>query len=210
MQTTLKSQLPNIVSKYEKELLKDWMDSQLSAATLRPDLISASELQKQSSDFLLLLCQAIQAGNLWDISGHVWEPVRTMLTKLSASRARRGFRPSETAAFIFSFKRPLFDRLEQEIKDRHTLLNEIWLATVLLDKLGLHTTEAFQKTREEVIMHERERAEQQVHELEGSKGELQQQVHDLELLEQAVVGRELKLIALEKELTKLKAEKNKP
>ncbi|MGB3206241.1 MAG: STAS domain-containing protein, partial [Crinalium sp.] len=36
------------------------------------------------------------------------------------------------------------------------IADEIWLATNLLDKLGLWTTEAYQKTREEVIMRQQE------------------------------------------------------
>ena len=221
MQPPFKSQLPKLVAKHEKRLLQNWIDHQLNTMTFRSDLIHASQLQEESSEFLSLLCQAIQAGDLSDITAQLWQPIRAMLARISASRARQGFTPSETAAFIFSFKQPLFDRLEQEIKDREQLLNEIWQATLLLDKLGLYTTEVFQKTREEVIVHERERAEkailrlnealqQQVQDLEQLKGGLQEQVHDLELFEQAVVGRELKLMALEKEVTELKAEKEKP
>jgi hypothetical protein len=53
-----------------------------------------------------------------------------------------------------------------------------------------------------------------VRDLEQSKGELQEKILDLEKFEEVVVGRELKMIALEKELEsarseleKLKAEK---
>jgi rsbT co-antagonist protein RsbR len=51
-----------------------------------------------------------------------------------------------------SLKQPLFTRLRAEYKaDAEGLAQEIWRATSLLDKLGLFTTEAFQRTREEVI-----------------------------------------------------------
>jgi hypothetical protein len=235
MQTPFKSQLLTFVATQEKELLQNWIDHQLNTPTFRWDLIHPTQLHEQSSEFLLLLRQGIQAGDLSDITSQEWAPLRAMLARLSALRARQGFTPSETAAFIFSFKHPLFNRLEREIKDREQLLNEIWQATFLLDKLGLYTTEVFQKTREDMIVHERERAEkaicrlnealqqqvqdleqskgglqEQVHELEQSQDGLQDQIHDLELFEQAVVGRELKLMALEKELAELKAEKEKP
>jgi rsbT co-antagonist protein RsbR len=49
-------------------------------------------------------------------------------------------------------KQPLFEALRTEIgNDSETLANETWRATELLDSLGLLTTEAFQKTREDVI-----------------------------------------------------------
>src|SRR5919108_324314 len=59
--------------------------------------------------------------------------------------------------------------------------------------------------------------EQVVRDLEQSKSELQEKIMDLEKFEEVVVGRELKMIALEKELDslrreleKLKAERGRP
>jgi rsbT co-antagonist protein RsbR len=74
-----------------------------------------------------------------------------MLGGVSRSRAMQGFSPSETATFVFSLKQPLFVRLRQEVKDAEALAEELWAATVLLDKLGLYTTEVYQKSREAVI-----------------------------------------------------------
>jgi len=48
--------------------------------------------------------------------------------------------------------------------------------------------------------------EQVVRDLEQSKGELQEKILDLEKFEEVVVGRELKMIALEKELEMLRSE----
>jgi hypothetical protein len=45
-----------------------------------------------------------------------------------------------------------------------------------------------------------------VRDLEESKAELQEKILDLEKFEEVVVGRELKMIALEKELEKLRKE----
>ena len=64
----------------------------------------------------------------------------------------QGSTPSETATFVFSLKQPLFARLRRELgRDAEALADEIWRATQLLDKLGLYTTEVYQKSREEVI-----------------------------------------------------------
>jgi PAS domain S-box-containing protein len=51
--------------------------------------------------------------------------------------------------------------------------------------------------------------EKVVRDLEQSKGELQEKISDLEKFEEVVVGRELKMIALEKEVEKLQREVEK-
>jgi rsbT co-antagonist protein RsbR len=81
-----------------------------------------------------------------------WGQVREILTGLSRSRAQHGFTPSETAMIIFSLKQPLFARLRRELKqDPETRAEETWATTVLLDKLGLFTIEAYQQIHEAVI-----------------------------------------------------------
>jgi rsbT co-antagonist protein RsbR len=62
----------------------------------------------------------------------------------------------ETAMFVFSLKQPLFDFLRKEIKDAEKLGAEVWLLTVLLDKLGLYTTQVYQQSRESVIARQQE------------------------------------------------------
>jgi PAS domain S-box-containing protein len=59
------------------------------------------------------------------------------------------------------------------------------------------------------ILRDMREYEQVVRDLEESKGELQEKILDLEKFEEVVVGRELKMIALEKELEALRAEAEK-
>ena len=147
-----KSRIPEVLKKFEKELLADWVKEQLNAIVLRRDLIKEPELRQQSADFLALLRETTQSGNLNDITAPEWASTREMLGTISRSRAIQGFTPSETATFVFSFKQPLFTRLRDEIgKDQETVIDEIWTAGILLDKLGLYTMEVYQKSREEVI-----------------------------------------------------------
>jgi len=54
--------------------------------------------------------------------------------------------------FIFSLKQPLFARFQTTLPDTAALAREIWTASVLLDKLGLYTTEVYQKSRDEIIL----------------------------------------------------------
>jgi rsbT co-antagonist protein RsbR len=143
--------LAAIIKSHEKDLLGEWVKAQLAASTMRGDLLNENDLREQSRNFLAGVQGAAQKGELEDIGSPAWAEVKRGLDELSRSRALAGFSPSETAMFVFSLKQPLFTRLRGEIKDAETLAQELWTATVLLDKLGLYTTEVFQKSRESVI-----------------------------------------------------------
>ena len=146
------TRIPEVVKKYERELLAEWIEQQSTAVTSRRDLLKDSELQEQSREFLTLFREAVQSGDLHEMTTAAWDDVRESLSKLSRARAQQGFSPSETAIFVFSLKQPLFERVRQEYgRDAEGVTKELWTVTVLLDKLGLYTTEAFQKDRENII-----------------------------------------------------------
>lgn len=151
-----RSLIPEIVKQYKTELLQDWISEQLNAG-IRKDLVKETELREECREFLDLFSNAIQSGNFTDIRTAEWSDVREMLSSVSRTRSQKGFTPIETAIFVLSFKQPLFDRLRRELSQNGTvLIDEIWVATTLLDKLGLWTTEAYQKAREEVIIRQQE------------------------------------------------------
>ena len=152
-----KSRIPEYLDHHEKSLLASWVDLQLQSVASRRDLIDEVELREQSRHFLRLVREAASGVGVEDISGTRWVPVREMLASVSQSRARQGFTPSETATFVFSLKEPLFALLREELgNDAQVIARETWNATVLLDKLGLYTTEAYQKSREEVIIRQQQ------------------------------------------------------
>jgi rsbT co-antagonist protein RsbR len=148
---TSKDRLVVVLEKRGGEILTKWLEIQ-AASGRNVFAAEQQELRRQSRDFLDALKAATQGGAIDDITGPEWDRVKDMLTDLSASRAKAGYTPSETASFIFSFKQPVFSELREEFgKDPAALSDTIWQTTDLLDKLGLLTTEAFQKTREDVI-----------------------------------------------------------
>jgi rsbT co-antagonist protein RsbR len=103
------------------------------------------------------LRNAVQNGRLDDITARDWEEVRRLLEDMSRARAVRGFTPSQTATFIFSLKDPLFSRIQEEYgKDPSRLATTLGAANQLLDRLGLYTTEVYQKGREQVILRQQE------------------------------------------------------
>ena len=152
MKPNAASRLPAVLKNRQKDLLADWVKEQLAATGLRSDLITEADLRDQSHTFLAAMQAAVQDGSFEDVSSPAWADVREILVDLSRNRGRAGFTPSETATFVFSLKQPLFSQLRSELKnDPDALAEEIWRVTILLDKLGLYTVEAYQKTREDII-----------------------------------------------------------
>lgn len=151
------SELPRLIEKHENKLLSEWMSLQESAGVLRSGRISRSDIEQQSRDFLNAFMRAIAGGNLEDVNAPSFAVVRDLLEEIGRTRAGQGFSQRETAMFIFSLKQPILNLLSAEYgKDSGLLLSQSWAISLLLDKLGLHTMEAFQKSREDVIQRQQE------------------------------------------------------
>jgi rsbT co-antagonist protein RsbR len=150
------SVLPSILQKQQAEVLQAWLQTQLAATTLRPDLLAEGELREQSREFLELLSNSLRAGG-GNFDGAAWQPTRDYLSRLSESRGTQGFTPSETATFILSLKQPLFSGLRNALSnDAPKLADEMWRTTVLLDQLALHTMDVFLLARERTIARQQE------------------------------------------------------
>jgi rsbT co-antagonist protein RsbR len=145
-----------VLKEHSKQILTDWM-KELSDGLQSDRRISKSELSNQMREFLNLLQSASGFNGIHDVNSESWAPVREFLDGISRSRAQQGFSSAETATFIFSLKKPLFDSLRRELgNDPQALADAIWNTTELLDYLGLLTVKAFQKAREEVINRQQE------------------------------------------------------
>jgi rsbT co-antagonist protein RsbR len=152
MNSPAKTRIPDILKKYEGEILEEWRKEQETAVTRQQSLVKNGELREQSKDFVRILQTAAQTGNVENIEAPEWSEMRDLLTTVSRARGLQGMTPSETATFVFSFKKPLFARMTKELgNNAETLAAEMWMATALIDRLGLFTTEAYQISREEVI-----------------------------------------------------------
>ena len=146
--------LASIIEQHRQTILAEWL-REMSVATRRGDLIKESELQSQCSQFLDSLAKATRTG--LNTQGSGFEGLREMLIEISRTRAQQGFSPRETATFVFSMKKPLFTAIrESHLNDPAAMADQMWNATELLDSLGLHTTEAYLKSREEVIRRQQE------------------------------------------------------
>jgi len=142
-----KSKIPAILAEHEADLLASWVAEREAAGSDR-----GGDLREVCSEFLRKLRDAAGGGHLDDVQGPDWAGVRDLLAGFSRSRGLQGFTPTETATFVLSFKRPLFEKLRSALAgDPGRLADDLWLSSALLDQLGLLTTEVHQHAREEVI-----------------------------------------------------------
>ena len=150
---TRQSSTAEIIKSHDKAILTDWVAE--LRALMSDSRIDIAEIETQATDFMRLLTQASQT-NL-DPTTPPWAAVREFLEGISRSRALQGMSSMETATFIFSLKKPLFARVRSISGiDAATIAEETWTLTQLVDKLGLHTVDAFQKAREAVIHRQQE------------------------------------------------------
>jgi rsbT co-antagonist protein RsbR len=171
--------LSQILEKHEAQILAEWVDEQRKNLTTRPQLVQEDEAREQSRRFLAALQKGVGQGRADDVNAHDWSEARDLLGDISRARALQGFSPSETATFIFSLKQPLFRYIQQEQgRDPLQRAEEIWSMNMLLDKLGLYTTEVYQKSREEIIA----RQQQELLELSTPVVELWQGILALPLI----------------------------
>ena len=145
-----------ILKKYARDIHAGWM-RELADGLQLDRRITEAELSAQTREFLALLQTAMASDGITNLESAPWAPVREFLESISRSRAQQGFSSDETAAFVFSLKKPLFELLRKDFgKNSAVLAEETWNISELLDKLGLHTVKSFQKAREAVINRQQE------------------------------------------------------
>jgi rsbT co-antagonist protein RsbR len=143
-------QVAAVLRQHQEDVLREWLQLQQNNLALRNNLLKSGELEQQCREFLNVLMRTMETAPTTDAESDTWSSVREVLSNFSRSRARQGFTPTETATFVFSLKQPLFSVLRSELKPED-LAEASWASTLLLDGLGLFTTETYQKGREEII-----------------------------------------------------------
>jgi len=149
----MKVDISKLLKKKKEEIFESWLNNQLLDESLREDLISNEEMREQGNALLDALLNAISSTNIADPSSAEFEPVNDILQGLSISRARQGFSPRETGAFIFSLKDAVIHILQVEIQNDPVVLYEVMLKiSRLFDRFSVVTFETFIHGREEVIL----------------------------------------------------------
>jgi rsbT co-antagonist protein RsbR len=144
--------ITRLVTDRERDILPEWFELLRKAGALQTGRISEAELAAQCREFLRLFRDALAKGAV-DVANQAYTPVRDFLGDVSRSRALQGFSPRETAIFVFSLKQPLFNAMNRDkVLSPVILAQTTWAITLVLDELGLYTSEVYQKSREEVIL----------------------------------------------------------
>ena len=147
----------DLIRSHQEPLLAAWAGNLAGSSQAQDGRLSSRELDQQVREFWRLFLEALSATEVSSIARVEWQDIRRFLEELSRERVLKGFNSSETASFIFSLKRPLFEVIQQGYaNDPAQLGDQLWAVSELIDQLGLHTVSVFQKTREDVIQRQQE------------------------------------------------------
>ncbi|WP_312254105.1 STAS domain-containing protein [Stutzerimonas nitrititolerans] len=153
--TSLHQRTLNVIRNNEEKLLDAWTSGLDTSGLYRN--VKADDFRQQTAGFIRLLIAEAGKGASEDLQNAKWEEMRLFLEQLSHSRVLLGFDSQQTAAFIFSLKRPMMPLLQAEYADEPSMLaDQLWALSELIDELGLHTVRTFQKSREAVIKRQQE------------------------------------------------------
>lgn len=108
---------------------------------------SRGELEREHAEIFDTLVEGLRSGGT-SLADPAFDQLRGILADVSATRARLGFTPRETAVGIFALKEGLYP-LASSGADITTLLR-------LVDQLGLLTFETFAAARESIIAEQAE------------------------------------------------------
>ncbi|BDT60111.1 polyvinyl alcohol dehydrogenase [Massilia varians] len=150
------ARISQLIQEHQADIGAEWI-AQLEALTVRGTASSKEQLRSHCQQFLAAFAAATRGGELDNIEHRSWDEVRDLMAEISATRAKSGSTPSETATFVFSLKQPLFTQLRTAFAgDADGLAAASWTISTLLDKLGLFTIEVFQKTKDQIIVRQQQ------------------------------------------------------
>jgi rsbT co-antagonist protein RsbR len=137
-------------------LLAAWAPELQASSWGSDSKLGGADWKQQAAEFLQALASASRDG-LPDLASGAAAPLRNFLETLSRTLAVKGATPAQTATYVFSLKKPLFQLLNRAIpNDTARLASETWAASELIDRVGLFTVSAYQKTREDIIRRQQE------------------------------------------------------
>jgi rsbT co-antagonist protein RsbR len=143
--------IPAILSARREELVSQWLTELQRTGASQGGRLRNTDLEGECRRFVDLLLQLLQTGG--GPGRAETEAVTGFLTDLSRARAAHGFSPSDTANFVLALKLPCFAAIEAALtNDAAGIAAANREVTVVLDRLALFTMEAYQRSREEIII----------------------------------------------------------
>ncbi|MCD0488173.1 STAS domain-containing protein [Pedobacter sp. MC2016-14] len=142
----------DVLKESKQSILDNWISAQLSKQSFSGDLISSQEIKEQSEELLDTLFKVWTIENFENFGSSDFDEVVECLSQISMSRAKLGFTPKETGAFVNGLKNTLLEVLESKLSgDPSSLYNTSKKINNLFDNFSVITFETFIQGREDVI-----------------------------------------------------------
>jgi len=148
----MKNEAVKIIKAKKKYILEQWFQNQLDNEGLREDLITNEDQRIQSEELINSFAASISDDNFDNFQSRDFEKIEEILSGIAIARARKGFSPRETGAYVFSLKTAILKTLSEEISDPVVLYTESMRINSLFDNFSMITFETFIKGREDVIL----------------------------------------------------------
>ena len=147
-----KTNIPALLARHEDDLLSAWLREQASSGGRTMRVLGETEARDQSRQVIAAVRAAIDASGTESVDGPAWDQARDVLARVSRDGAQAGLTPGETALFILSLKRPLFEIIRRQAGvDADSVAEDLWRVTNIIDRLALYTTEVHSRARDEII-----------------------------------------------------------
>lgn len=143
------ARLAEILESRRADISAAWLDAVVTELRGRT---TRSEAEREQGEILDALLAGLRQGGL-RLAEAPFDGLRGLLADLSATRARLGFTPRETAVGVFALKEGLYTLASDE---QGAAFAEITALVRLVDDLGLFTFESFAAAREGIIAEQAE------------------------------------------------------
>jgi rsbT co-antagonist protein RsbR len=143
------ARLAEILESRRAAISAAWLDAVIAELRGRT---TRSEAEREQGEILDALLGGLRHGGL-RLTEPAFDGLRSLLAELSATRARLGFTPRETAIGVLALKEGLYTLAADE---QGTALGELTALVRLVDDLGLFTFESFAAAREGIIAEQAE------------------------------------------------------
>ncbi|MDO9377188.1 MAG: RsbRD N-terminal domain-containing protein, partial [Ferruginibacter sp.] len=132
----MKNESVKIFQKKKNAIIEKWIKAQAADDALREDLISNEEVRSQSEELLTSFINSLSDDNIDNGDSRDFENVVDILSSISLSRAKQGFSPRETAAYIYGLKDALLLTLSEELSNPEVLYKQTMAISRLMDNFA--------------------------------------------------------------------------
>jgi rsbT co-antagonist protein RsbR len=152
--TPTTSTLDSLLTEERDTVLSEWLAS-LRQGTART--MGGHDAQEAATILDAVIRGLRAGGEPARFEADPWSALRSALSDVSATRAAQGASSGETSRFVLAMKKPIFERIPRRLGgDAAGLTAALWWISELLDHAAQHTVDAYQRTREEIIVRQQD------------------------------------------------------